>query len=88
MLWSIIFVCIDIFIKKSFSQRINCFTKYLRILIFLNLLLKYEFLFVNRQTLKVLQAAKTINPDLITKSSIMLGLGEADEEVEQTMKGK
>lgn len=40
-----------------------------------------------RQTLKVLEAAKSINPDLITKSSIMLGLGETDEEVEQTMKG-
>ncbi|XP_026461464.1 lipoyl synthase, mitochondrial isoform X1 [Ctenocephalides felis] len=39
-----------------------------------------------RQTLKVLEAAKSINPDLITKSSIMLGLGETDEEVEQTMK--
>ncbi|XP_075972350.1 lipoyl synthase, mitochondrial [Anticarsia gemmatalis] len=39
-----------------------------------------------RQTLKVLQTAKEINPDLITKSSIMLGLGETDEQVEQTMK--
>ncbi|XP_048480900.1 lipoyl synthase, mitochondrial [Plutella xylostella] len=39
-----------------------------------------------RQTLKVLQTAKDINPDLVTKSSIMLGLGETDEQVEQTMK--
>ncbi|XP_004927741.2 lipoyl synthase, mitochondrial [Bombyx mori] len=39
-----------------------------------------------RQTLKVLQMAKEINPDLITKSSIMLGLGETDAQVEQTMK--
>lgn len=39
-----------------------------------------------RQTLKVLETAKEINPDLITKSSIMLGLGETDEQVEQTMK--
>lgn len=39
-----------------------------------------------RQTLKVLQTAKEINPDLVTKSSIMLGLGENDEQVEQTMK--
>ncbi|CAH2062744.1 unnamed protein product, partial [Iphiclides podalirius] len=39
-----------------------------------------------RQTLKVLETAKEVNPDLITKSSIMLGLGETDEQVEQTMK--
>ncbi|KAJ8725280.1 hypothetical protein PYW07_016238 [Mythimna separata] len=39
-----------------------------------------------RQTLKVLQTAKEVNPDLITKTSIMLGLGETDEQVEQTMK--
>ncbi|CAH0721400.1 unnamed protein product, partial [Brenthis ino] len=39
-----------------------------------------------RQTLKVLETAKDINPDLITKTSIMLGLGETDEQVEQTMR--
>ncbi|KOC71162.1 Lipoyl synthase, mitochondrial [Habropoda laboriosa] len=39
-----------------------------------------------RQSLNVLKAAKKCNPELITKSSIMLGLGETDEEVEQTMK--
>lgn len=39
-----------------------------------------------RQTLSVLKEAKNINPNLITKSSIMLGLGETDEEIEQTMK--
>ncbi|XP_017841222.2 lipoyl synthase, mitochondrial [Drosophila busckii] len=38
-----------------------------------------------RQTLTVLEEAKRVNPNLITKSSIMLGLGETDEEVEQTM---
>lgn len=38
-----------------------------------------------RQTLGVLSEAKRINPKLITKSSIMLGLGETDEQVEQTM---
>ncbi|GAB0090182.1 Lipoyl synthase [Sergentomyia squamirostris] len=38
-----------------------------------------------RQTLAVLQKAKDINPNLITKSSIMLGLGETDEQIEQTM---
>lgn len=38
------------------------------------------------QSLKVLECAKDLNPNLITKSSIMLGLGEADDEVEQTMK--
>lgn len=39
-----------------------------------------------RQTLAVLKAAKDFNPDLLTKSSIMLGLGETDEEVLQTLK--
>ncbi|XP_063380166.1 lipoyl synthase, mitochondrial isoform X1 [Cydia fagiglandana] len=39
-----------------------------------------------RQTLKVLETAKEMNPDLVTKTSIMLGLGETDEQVEQTMK--
>jgi len=36
----------------------------------------------------VLTAAKEVNPDLITKSSIMLGLGETDEQVQQTLRGK
>lgn len=35
--------------------------------------------------MKVLETAKECNPELITKSSIMLGLGETDEEIEQTM---
>lgn len=39
-----------------------------------------------RQTLKVLKEAKRFNPKIITKSSIMLGLGETDAEVEQTMR--
>ena len=39
-----------------------------------------------RQSLSVLEGAKKADPDLITKSSIMLGLGETDEEVEQTMR--
>lgn len=39
-----------------------------------------------RQTLNVLREAKNINPSLVTKSSIMLGLGETDAEIEQTMK--
>lgn len=34
----------------------------------------------------MLEEAKKVNPDLITKSSIMLGLGETDDEVMQTMK--
>lgn len=39
-----------------------------------------------RQTLTVLREAKNINPHLVTKSSIMLGLGEIDAEIEQTMR--
>ncbi|XP_050090870.1 lipoyl synthase, mitochondrial [Anopheles aquasalis] len=38
-----------------------------------------------RQSLECLAAVKRFNPNLITKSSIMLGLGETDEQVEQTM---
>lgn len=38
-----------------------------------------------RQTLKVLQEVKKINSKLITKTSIMLGLGETDEQVEKTL---
>eukprot|EP00397_Hematodinium_sp_SG-2012_P057980 GEMP01072971.1.p1 GENE.GEMP01072971.1~~GEMP01072971.1.p1 ORF type:complete len:353 (+),score=106.24 GEMP01072971.1:89-1147(+) len=37
------------------------------------------------QSLGVLKMAKECNPLLVTKSSIMLGVGEAMEEVEQTM---
>ena len=38
--------------------------------------------------MSVLKHAKTVQPGLVTKTSIMLGLGETDEEVFQTMKGK
>ncbi len=37
------------------------------------------------QTLNVLAFAKSYRPDLLTKSSLMLGLGETDEEIEKTM---
>lgn len=37
------------------------------------------------QTLHVLAEAKRYRPDLITKSSIMLGLGETDDEMRQTL---
>ena len=39
-----------------------------------------------RQSLKVLQHAKKSNPDVITKTSLMLGLGETDDEIYQTFK--
>ncbi|EQD50593.1 lipoyl synthase, partial [mine drainage metagenome] len=38
------------------------------------------------QSLKVLKYVKNANPDQITKSSIMLGLGETDEEVASTLR--
>lgn len=41
-----------------------------------------------RQSLKVLDAAKKAKPGLITKTSIMLGLGETEEHLWQTLKGK
>lgn len=40
-----------------------------------------------RQTMSVLKKAKEFNPQLITKSSIMLGLGETDEQIKQTLRG-
>lgn len=39
-----------------------------------------------KQSLSTLEHAKKVNPDLYTKTSIMLGLGETDGEVIQTMK--
>ncbi|XP_065827943.1 lipoyl synthase, mitochondrial-like [Oscarella lobularis] len=39
-----------------------------------------------RQSIDVLVHAKTLRPDLITKTSIMLGLGETDEQIFKTMK--
>jgi lipoyl synthase len=41
-----------------------------------------------RQSLKVLNAAKEAVPSLITKTSIMLGLGEKEGQLWQTLKGK
>tara|TARA_B100001057_G_scaffold200697_2_gene201441 strand:- start:603 stop:1577 length:975 start_codon:yes stop_codon:yes gene_type:complete len=37
-----------------------------------------------QKTMDVLRVAKEINPNMITKSSIILGLGEIDEEIYQT----
>ncbi|KAI9228772.1 MAG: hypothetical protein DHS80DRAFT_30491 [Piptocephalis tieghemiana] len=39
-----------------------------------------------KQSLSVLEHAKRTRPDLITKTSIMLGCGETDEQVMQTLK--
>lgn len=39
-----------------------------------------------RQSLKVLKTVKGLSPQTITKSSIMLGLGEKDDQVLQTLK--
>ena len=37
------------------------------------------------QTLKVLAHAKKVRPDILTKSSLMLGLGETEEEILETL---
>ena len=37
-----------------------------------------------KKTLKVLKTAKEINPEMITKSSIILGMGEKEKEIYQT----
>jgi lipoic acid synthetase len=38
-----------------------------------------------KQTLDVLKESKKINPDVLTKTSLILGLGETDEEISRTM---
>ena len=38
-----------------------------------------------QQTLDVLAESKKINPEVLTKTSLILGLGETDEEIEKTM---
>ncbi|MEE2747059.1 MAG: lipoyl synthase [Candidatus Thermoplasmatota archaeon] len=38
------------------------------------------------QSLKILKEAKKIRPDILTKSSIMVGVGETDEEVVEAMR--
>lgn len=40
-----------------------------------------------RQSLEVLRRAKEAQPGLITKTSIMLGVGETDEDVLETLRG-
>jgi lipoyl synthase len=40
-----------------------------------------------QQSLEVLRHAKRVRPSIITKSSLMLGVGEKEEEVLQTLKG-
>jgi lipoyl synthase len=37
------------------------------------------------QTMNVLKFAKEVNPELVTKTSIMLGLGETNEEIEEAL---
>jgi lipoyl synthase len=39
-----------------------------------------------KQSLSVLESAKAVVPDLLTKTSLMLGVGERPEEVRQTMR--
>jgi lipoic acid synthetase len=41
-----------------------------------------------RQSLDVLRTAKEARPDLITKTSIMLGLGETEEQLWHALKGR
>jgi hypothetical protein len=39
-----------------------------------------------RQSLAVLEGARALNRSLVTKTSVMLGVGESEEEVRQTMR--
>ena len=38
------------------------------------------------QSKKILQEAKRIRPDILTKTSIMVGVGETDQEISDTMR--
>lgn len=38
------------------------------------------------QTLRVLERSREIRPDVVTKTSIMLGVGETEQEIRQTMR--
>ena len=40
------------------------------------------------QSLRILKHAKEVRPDVISKTSVMLGLGENDEQIYAMMKGK
>ena len=40
-----------------------------------------------RQSLQVLQHAKLYRPSLVTKTSLMLGLGETDDQILRVMEG-
>lgn len=40
------------------------------------------------QSLEVLRHVKRVQPNMVTKTSLMLGMGETDDEVLQTMKGR
>lgn len=40
------------------------------------------------QSLNVLRQAKTVKPSILTKTSIMLGLGETDAQVHSALRGR
>lgn len=40
------------------------------------------------QSLSVLKHAKKVNPTVLTKTSIMLGLGETDQQIRDTLTGE
>lgn len=46
---------------------------------------RFEMNYRYEQSLSVLKHAKNCKEGMITKSSIMLGLGESDDEVKETM---
>ena len=40
-----------------------------------------------KQSLSVLEHARSVSSELVTKSSLMLGVGETDQQVLQTLRG-
>ena len=57
----------------------------LMIVLIMNVLLVLLLLSGYAQSLAVLRHAKNVKPGLITKTSLMLGLGEQDDEIRATM---
>jgi len=40
-----------------------------------------------KQSLRVLEHVKQLKPDMVTKTSLMLGLGESDDQILRVLEG-
>ena len=77
---------------QQYHYHACCFYETVVLMLLFNGLLLYRRLVRDpranyRQSLEMLRHVKRIQPNMVTKSSLMLGLGETDDEVLQAMKG-